>query len=287
MAESVELTRIKGIGPARAAWFADTFGVRTASGLAALSPDTISSRLFHQPGPVVPRATIEAWVTEAASMNRQPDPSAGAVDEWVPVATFVVEFQAPAGSSVDGAGQTSLHHVEGDHTEAWSGIDVARLAHRIVDLLPAAPTGTTGPGPDTSGADGTPRVVALRAELDGGNQAGYQLLDADKDWSVVFEWSIGDCPIPPGGDWVVDALLVPVRPGHAVRLQAAPRYVPVDLESTEYRTRLPIDSACVAGLPLDTILRGTATVTYRPAGSDRSLLAAFADLGMISFWRAD
>jgi hypothetical protein len=54
--------------------------------------------------------------------------------DWVPLASFVVEFQ---GHHADAAVRTVVHHVEADEDVAWPGIQAVPVAEWMLARAPA------------------------------------------------------------------------------------------------------------------------------------------------------
>ena len=63
-----DLSAIKGIGPTRAKWLRDNFGVKTYRELAKLSITQIETRL-KDAGQIVGRKDIESWISQARDLQ--------------------------------------------------------------------------------------------------------------------------------------------------------------------------------------------------------------------------
>jgi hypothetical protein len=298
MSEAPELSRITGIGVARARWLSDTLGISTAAELATLDGADVERRLAAQ-RPRVSRATIDAWIGEAAALaaaepapgtGRPPDHGEASVkepaDDWWPVASFVVEFQASAKARATVAERTSVHHVELDSTEVWAGIDCDRLCAWMTGQL-GRPAGAIDPAPENpdpgTRPGGQPTVESFRsAIMIGESVATGRTLPAGGPWSVLFEWSSAAAAGVPSGEWLLDVVLVPVGAGRRMRPRTGPTRVLSHPESF-YRERVPIPAIGLSGEQVDTPFRGTAVLKYVPTGSSRALLAHSTELGVLHF----
>jgi hypothetical protein len=270
MSKSIALDQIKGIGPATAEWLTETFGVTSVADLAALDLDLMGDRLRQELRPGVSQAAIERWITEAGNLQ----------DIAKPVASFVVEFQSTTGDPDTPPDRMSVHHVETDHTEVWNGVDLQRLAALMTARLPTASTADETPAFSPSAPDVPSGPVELRATIAmNGDDAPGGLLDVGAPWSVVFDWST-DARID--GEWTLDAVFTPIGRGAPIRPRSSPVRVAAVPGQRRYQMRLQADAR--TRRPIDALFRGTATLTYRPAGADHPVLAAFADLGVLSFW---
>lgn len=159
-----DLTTIRGIGPSRQRWLAQEFGVRTYAQLAALAPDEIEARLKNA-GKLSSRAEIEGWVAQATQLAAATPPPAER--EWMPAATFVVEFQQHEGSTARPAWRTVVHHLEADLGQTWPDVEVdgvyAWLRRRVVGLQPEPPAAQSAVQPAVEQAPSLAAPVALRA----------------------------------------------------------------------------------------------------------------------------
>lgn len=266
MVDSGELARIKGIGPATVAWLTSTFGVRNAADLAALDPDEIERRLTAMRRPKVSRADIESWVTEARTRVETPEEE---VNDRVSFASFVVEFQAPAGGGAPD--RTSVHHLELDHTQSWDGVDCERLGAWIAARLPkpAAPAAVPRPAEPVPEPVPEPPEVPVAQEITGraGSDAGGA--------HVVVTWSTGEQDLP-DGEWLLDVLVAPI--GARAHAPSGTRSVRVPPgPDHRYEVRVPITGT-------DAPVRATALLRFHRSGSARALLAGSTDLGIIAPW---
>ena len=142
-----DLTRIRGIGPARKRWLAEKLQVKTFADLAALDPDQLAQAL--QAAPLSPRLEeIRQWIDAArelaggtvapeapaaaetaATEAAEPEPPGnGNGDEWQPIATFIVEIQAREDAEGGRRFRTYAYQmdVEAEDTVAegyWEGIE--------------------------------------------------------------------------------------------------------------------------------------------------------------------
>lgn len=142
-----DLTEIKGIGPVRQAWFNEVLGVRTFRDLTNLKPADIELQLQGE-GRGVSREEIDMWLSQARhlmtlSKSREDSINTSTLDEplphqnvaqstevkddWLPIATFAVEFQKSIDDELETNYQTTVHHMESDTDAMWSGIETDRL----------------------------------------------------------------------------------------------------------------------------------------------------------------
>jgi hypothetical protein len=300
VARSDALYRIKGIGAATAGWLNEAFGPWTTAGTGTHLPDERKPDVPRETGEGGPadapgsdtgtdteapeRAAAEASEsasgTGAEAEDPAPPPSPQQSDNrgLQPLASFVVTFHGSQG----GPTRTSVHHVEQDHTETWDGADWARLCQWMTCRLPALPQPPEPPA--LSLHSGRARAVGLRARIepDGGSPS-VRLLDLAAPFTVAFEWTAGG-HLPTEGEWLLDLVLAPVGRGAPIRPLAEPLRVPVDASATPYRARLHVPGGTATG-QVDIAMRATAMLTHRPSEAAPALLAGFAELGIVTFWR--
>jgi hypothetical protein len=279
-----EVSGITGIGPARARWLEQTFGVRTLRDLAALSPDDIEAKLKAEGRPAVSRTAIESWVAEAQARVRATESP-----QWKPVASFVVEFQSRPGEEAERRWQTAVHYLEEDRNETWPGIDCDRLCgwmtqhvERAEGGQPAeeAPEAPVGVAPPSTGS-----AEALRAYVvDGDGVEHASLIRIDKPWAVVFTWS-SVAGLPADGEWQLNLLLRRVGPGQELHI-GGPTHVPADAPrvDSEYRHRLEIPVGVVSAAQVETLYRASATLMFQPASEKRIVPVGLVDLGLLRFY---
>jgi hypothetical protein len=306
MARPSELSDITGIGPARARWLEVTFGVRSFRDLAALSPDDIERKLKAKGRVGVSRRTIESWVAEARAKASEEKPTqeraalakhpgrmvaAERPDEWKPVASFVVEFQAPAEQRVEGQWRTAVHHIEGDRTQAWSGLSCEQLCEWMIEQLRTATASeATGArsGDVQARVQAPPLSVPLHAYVvDGDGVEHTNLIRIDKPWAVVFSWSLEELPsAEEEGVWQLDVPLRPVGPGKSLRLRKQPLRLPSASLRVDgaYRARFEVRTGVVTSSHVEGLYRASATLLFRPEAQDRAGRAAFTDLGLLRFY---
>jgi hypothetical protein len=295
MGRGMDLSEISGIGPARARWFKETFGVRNARDLAALSPDDIESRLKAEGRSRVSRPTIESWLAEArrrASQAKRESTrtSAGrsgkkfAVEEpieWRPVASFVLEFQSRGGDeATDERWRTVAHYVEQDLDEIWPGLDCIALCGWMADHLETS-VGLHVIEPSEPLEDRFEVHV-----VDGDGVEGAHLVRIDKPWGIEFNWSLRKrMPAEARGDWWLDVLLTSVGRGAPLRLRDGPVRLSANEPRTPsgYRYRYDVETGVVTASHLETVYRASATVMFLSRDEDRVLNARFVDLGLLRF----
>jgi hypothetical protein len=273
MEQPHELSRVRGIGDARARWLEDTFGARTLEQLGALAPEEIEQRLRGEGRRAVSRPAIDAWVAEARELGKeQPN------GEWGVVASFVVELQA-SGDAM----RTSVHHLEQDETELWSEIDWDRLCRwieaRLEQTAPEAPAvSSVEPLRPATVKDLTAAIVANH------DAVPPMHIPIDAPWSVTFEWSLAGAEATLDGEWQLDVSVHPVAPGPPLRLREEPVRVSAQPGVESYRHGYEIAAGTVppehAGAPY----RATALLSYCPQGMERPLLGGFVRLGMLQFY---
>jgi hypothetical protein len=287
--EKPELTRIKGIGEARARWLADIFGARTAEELAQVEPDEIERRLKAAGGPGVSRRAIEGWVTEARALAANPE------QEWKALASFVVDFEAPVNARAGEGGRTSVHHLEKDRTETWSGMEQERLCAWIFAQLPepaleaafADEDGSRAHAEDDRTAPPGPAAKTLNAELlVDGTGHGASPVPVDMGWSVAFEWSVeAERGLEADGEWCLDVLLQPLGAGAPVlRLRDAPVSVVARPGVESYRAHYEVVAGTVQASHCGVPYRAVAVLTYQSAASAHAHPAGFVQLGDLFFW---
>ena len=144
-ADGDDLTAIRGIGTARQTWLKEVFGVRSYADLAALSVDRIEAALKDEKRAPVTRSDIQAWLTQATELastsKTKPEQSpedAETVDvkkelDWTPFASFVVEYRCREAADPAERHQTHLHHIEGDVSETWQGLQGEALGPWMLD----------------------------------------------------------------------------------------------------------------------------------------------------------
>jgi hypothetical protein len=141
-----ELTRIRGIGPARQRWFREALGVRTFRDLANLSADAIEARL-RADNQIASRSTIESWLLQAGELaaespaveEPEEENPPVVVEDWKSLASFVIEFQMKE----NGEPRTIGHLLETDTTAIWPGFNGGHVCRWMLEaaheLLPASP----------------------------------------------------------------------------------------------------------------------------------------------------
>ncbi len=145
-----DLTVIKGIGPARQAWLKEVFAIRSYADLAALSVDRVEAALKDEKRAMVTRSDIQGWLVQAkelaaasgATASNKPSPSSPSEEEnadgkaepaWTPFASFVVEYRCREAEEPANRHQTHIHHIEGDVSETWQGLQGEALGPWMLD----------------------------------------------------------------------------------------------------------------------------------------------------------
>lgn len=324
MGRGEELSEIVGIGPARARWLREKFGVRGFGDLANLSAEDIQRRLKAEGRERVSRKTIESWVAQArvrASVEegRPPiTPAAksargrprGEPTEWKPITSFVVEFQSRRGQGNGPAWRTSVHYLERDLNETWAGVDCGELCRWMTEQL----KGAGGPAPEVAphvaqetlppapaeeaaaeqtegdiAAGRERRHLALHAHvIDGDGVERANLIRIDKPWAVVFSWWLDDGVTTEEGDeWQVDVLFRLVGLGEPLRLRKEPILLPATHPRTDgdYRYRLDVATGVVTSAHVEALYHASATIMYRSRADERVLLAGIGDIGLLRFYQ--
>jgi hypothetical protein len=127
-----------------------SLGVHTYGDLAALTADHVVAAL-RATGQVASQSAVASWIARARELS-----GASEHPEWVPLASFVVEFQ---GREATAGQRTVVHHVEADENEAWPGIETERISQWMLARAPgpieeALPT-------ETSAAESPPARVTI------------------------------------------------------------------------------------------------------------------------------
>jgi hypothetical protein len=130
-----DLTAIEGIGATRSQWLRTSLGVQSYADLAALSADDVVTAL-RAAGQVASPSVVANWIVRARELAEAAEHA-----DWVPLASFVVEFQ---GRLATPELRTVVHHVEADENEAWPEIETERVSEWMLERAPepAAPEPT-------------------------------------------------------------------------------------------------------------------------------------------------
>jgi hypothetical protein len=133
-----DLTVIEGIGATRSQWLRTSLGVQSYADLAALSADDVVAAL-RAAGQVASPSVVANWIVRARELAEAAEHA-----DWVPLASFVVEFQGRLATSEL---RTVVHHVEADENEAWPEIETERASEWMLERAPepAAPAPTPTP----------------------------------------------------------------------------------------------------------------------------------------------
>lgn len=187
-----DLTAIKGIGPARQAWLKEVFGIRSYADLAALSVDRIEAALKDEKRAMVTRSDIHDWLVQAkelaaasgATPAKKPESPAPSSDEaadiepepaWTPFASFVVEYRCREATDPEGRHQTHIHHVEGDVSETWQGLQGEALGPWMLEH--AQKLAEPEPEPEAAASDETDEPDTLDVTLPSGADVGVQITE--------------------------------------------------------------------------------------------------------------
>jgi Domain of unknown function (DUF4332) len=283
-----ELTRVVGIGAARARWFEEAFGVRTLSELAALDAADIAERLrARQARGVVPtHEQIDQWIAQAGQLAAS----------WRGVGSFVLEIEA---RDDNGNGsrrlRTVAHHVEDDCTQNFDGAAPAELTEWIVGRLAAQPA---APAPPSSSAPPAGPALAPVGELhlvasvrDPSGQAPTNVIRHGDPWMVRCVWYVdGPGAGSLAGRWRVELLGEGQGPAIEVELPA-PALITLDGRTGPANPyvlafNVPAGSIALLGRP-QAVLDLTVALTYLDPAGTPGPLAAFAVLEKVMVFRAD
>jgi hypothetical protein len=294
-----ELSEITGIGRARARWLEATFGIRSVSDLAAVSPEEVERKLKAEGKGSVSLRTIQGWVEQAeALVGKQQgelgDPAPRARSravrtrqespKWTPVGSFVVEFQSRADDRVGKEWRTVAHYLEKDRNHAWTGLERDQLCSWMIQQLELGVPIRTAPGARQP-LERPGMAIDLRAYLvDGDGVEFAKLVRIDKPWAVDFSWSTDDPDTTDAGEWQLDVLLKRIGPGEPRRIQGGPIRFPGAVARTgdEHHYRFDLGTGVVTHADVDAVYRASVTIAYLLR--DVVVCSAYEDLGLVCFY---
>lgn len=293
-----ELSEISGIGDARARWLEATFGIRTVSDLAAVSPEELEHKLKAEGKGPVSLKTIEGWVEQAKALVAKEqgelgDPAprersqairARESPEWKPFGSFVVEFQSRTDDRAGEDWRTVVHYLEEDRNEAWAGLECDQLCSWMIQQLepevpPGVALGVRQP------LERPAIAVDLRAYVvDGDGVEHAKLIRIDKPWAVDFSWSTDDPDIADAGEWQLDVLFKRIGLGEPRQIRGGPIRLPEAAAKIddERHYRFDVGTGVVAHGDVDAVYRASATIAYWLR--DVVVCSAKDDLGLVCFY---
>jgi hypothetical protein len=278
-----QLTRVVGIGDARARWFEDALGVRTLPQLAALDAGEIEDRLRAgiSRGVVPARGQIERWIADAERLAADED------EPWRDLGSFVLQIEARGDEQ-----RTVAHHVEADETRCFDGLAPRELRAWIAERIapkpevPAPPT--AAPAAAVPGIDELKLVASVRDPAGG---PPINVIRRTDLWLVRCEWYIdGPGAAALGGDWRLVLLGEGQGPGIEFE-QLAPALIALDGRTGPanpyvFVFQLLPGSIGLAGGP-QAVLDLTVALTHVSGSGAPGSLAAFADLDKVLVFRND
>ena len=281
-----QLTRVVGIGDARARWFGEAFGVKTLPQLAALDPGEIEQRLRTGAtrGVLPARGQIERWIADAGRMA-----AGGEEDEpWRELGSFVLQIEARGDEQ-----RTVAHHVEEDHTQCFDGLAPVELrewiAERIAPRLAPEPALARSAAPAAA-----PGVDELRLTASVRDPAGgppINVIRRTDPWSVRCEWYIdGPGAAALTGKWRLALLGEGQGPGIEFE-QPAPSLIALDGRTGPANPyvlsfNLAPGAINLLGRP-QAVLDLTVALTHVTGAGTPGSIAAFADLDKVLVFRND
>jgi hypothetical protein len=281
-----QLTRVAGIGDARARWFEDAMGVSTLSQLAALDVAEIDERLRAGAArrAVPAREQIERWISDAERLAGA-DGESEESGAWRGIGSFVVEIEAREGEP--GTLRTVAHHVEDDLTRQFDGLAPRELRGWIADRIapkPAKPV--RAPAASTPAVD-QPKLSASVLDPVGG--APTNVVRVGDPWEVRCEWYIdGPDAATLTGNWRVALIGEGQGPGVEV-VDQLPPLIPLDGRTGPANPYVLLfalgpNAIDLRGRP-QAVLDLTVALTYVTSSGAPGSLAAFAALDKVLLYR--
>lgn len=274
-----QLTRVVGIGDARARWFEQAFGVKTLPQLAALDAGEVEERLraATSRGVVPVRGQIERWIADAVRL-------AGAEDDepWQDRGSFVLQIEARGDEQ-----RTVAHHVEEDHTRCFDGLAPAELRAWIAERIAPEPE-VPAPRAVAAAPAAAPGVDELKLVASVRDPAGgppINVIRRTDPWLVRCEWYIdGPGAGALAGRWRLALLGEGQGPGIEFE-QLAPALIALDGRTGPgnpyvFAFQLSPGAIDLLGRP-QAVLDLTVALTHVTASGAPGSLAAFADLDKV------
>ena len=288
--DDMQLTRVAGIGDARARWLEESFGVRTLSQLAALDADDIERRLRESTvrGVLPAHEQIERWVIDAGRLAGDGEQPAAS---WHGVGAFVLDVEARDGDPT--VLRTVAHHVEADDTKCFDGVAPAELRRWIGERLAAPPAAAPESAPAAAPA-AAPAVDELRLTASVRDPAGgppINVIRRSDPWRVRCEWYIdGPGAAALAGHWRL--ALLGEGQGPAIEFeQPAPSLIALDGRTGPANPYVFAFHLAPGAIDLLTrpqaVLDLTVALTHISGTGVPGSLAAFADLDKVLVFRDD
>jgi hypothetical protein len=281
-----QLTRVAGIGDARARWFDDAFGVRTLPQLAALDPGEIEQRLRAGTtrGVLPARGQIERWIADAGRMAT----AAEGDETWRELGSFVLQIEACGDEQ-----RTVAHHVEEDHTKCFDGLAPTELRDWIADRLAPrpAPEPASAPSAAPAAASGVDELRLTASVRDPAGGPPINVIRRSDPWLVRCEWYIdGPGAAALTGKWRLALLGEGQGPGIEFE-QPAPSLIALDGRTGPanpyvFAFQLAPGAINLLGRP-QAVLDLTVALTHVSGAGTPGSLAAFADLDKVLVFRND
>ncbi|MEZ4594097.1 MAG: hypothetical protein R3D55_23595 [Chloroflexota bacterium] len=136
-----DLTAVNGIGPAYQKWLGEQFNVYSYEALSELSAEAVETAA-RQAGKNLPQSKVVEWIAQskdfvAKKQNGNPAPANPEKDPtaWVPIASFVVEFQQKR-EAAQVQQRTTVHYMEQDQQITWPGFEYEQLGRWLAQQVP-------------------------------------------------------------------------------------------------------------------------------------------------------
>lgn len=125
---NTHLTVINGIGKSREKWLREVLHIQTLRDLSQMSADDLEAQVKAE-GLTASRAQVENWIAQAKALVI--DKPADHTHNWMPYASFVVEYEVLTLPSGDQQHRTIIHHMETDRGASWPGTVTGEIADWI------------------------------------------------------------------------------------------------------------------------------------------------------------
>jgi predicted flap endonuclease-1-like 5' DNA nuclease len=275
-----QLTRVVGIGDARARWFDEALGVRTLPQLAALDPGEIEQRLRAGTtrGVLPARGQIERWIADAGRLAT----AAEGDEPWRELGSFVLQIEACGDER-----RTVAHHVEEDHTQCFDGLAPTELREWIAERLAPrpAPEPASAPSAAPAAAAGVDELRLTASVRDPAGGPPINVIRRTDPWRVRCEWYIdGPGAAALTGKWRLALLGEGQGPGIEFE-QPAPSLIALDGRTgpaNPYVFAFDLGPGAInlLGRP-QAVLDLTVALTHVSGAGTPGSIAAFADLDKV------
>ncbi|MBK7896534.1 MAG: hypothetical protein WAS33_03030 [Candidatus Promineifilaceae bacterium] len=136
-----DLTAVKGIGPSYQKWLGEQFNVYSYAALSELSAEAVETAA-RQAGKNLPQSMVVEWIAQSKALvaEKENESSRPANPEkephaWIPIASFVVEFQQKSAASPPQR-RTTVHYMEQDQEITWPGFEYEQLGLWLAQQIP-------------------------------------------------------------------------------------------------------------------------------------------------------